>query len=327
MDATVQALLHGDHRALSRLITLLERGDPEAARAMEQVYPRTGKAYCIGITGPPGVGKSTIVDGLTHRLRGQGIGVGIVAVDPTSPYSGGALLGDRVRMQRHYLDTGVFIRSVATRGSYGGLPRMIKGVVRLLDAAGKEVVLVETVGVGQTELSVMGVADTIVVTLVPESGDAIQALKAGLMEIADIYVVNKADLEGANHMVAVINSMLRLAATQPDPVPPVLVTEAVNGQGIDQLHDAIMAHRQHLEASSLLQQRRTDRRAAEFLATVEEELGRRVRERVHQDSRLHSVLLAVQRGEQEPYSAALRVVDEDPSLGGGLLSSVSSQRS
>ena len=326
MDETVEALLQGDQRVLSRLISMLERGDHDVRRVMEQIYPHTGKVYCIGVTGPPGVGKSTIVDGLTHLMRARGVGVGIVAVDPTSPYTGGALLGDRVRMQRHYLDSGVFIRSIATRGSPGGLPRIIEGVVRLMDAASKEVVLVETVGVGQTELSIMGVADTVVVTLVPESGDIIQTLKAGLMEIADVYVVNKADLEGTNRMVQAINSMLRMATTHSDWVPPVLVTQANKGQGIDQLHDAIMAHRQYLEQASLLEKRRTDRRAVEFLATVEEELGRRIKEIVDQDPDFNAVLLAVRRGELEPYSSALKALEENPSLCHRLLSSFPSQR-
>ena len=178
---------------------------------MQAVDPHTGGAYTIGITGPPGAGKSTIVDRLTELLRGQGLTVGIIAVDPTSPYTGGALLGDRIRMQRHYLDPGVFIRSIATRGESGGLPRIVKSIVRLLDASGKDVVMVETVGAGQTELGIMGVADTILVTLVPESGDAVQTLKAGVLEIADIYLVNKCDREGANQMATAITSMLQLA--------------------------------------------------------------------------------------------------------------------
>ena len=286
-----------------------------AARVMEQIYPHTGRAYCIGITGPPGVGKSTIVDSLTQILRTRGLKVGVVAVDPTSPYSGGALLGDRIRMQRHYLDPGVFIRSVATRGSHGGLPRIIKGVVRLVGASSKDVVLVETVGVGQTELKVMGVADTVVVTLVPESGDIIQTLKAGLLEIADIYVVNKADLKGANRMVSAISSMLKMAPTRPDRVPPVLTAQAHRGEGIEQLYDAVLAHREYLERTSQLEKRRGESRGAEFLEMVEEELGRRLRERIRSEPRLNAMLLAVEKGEKDPYSSALKALDEDPSMG------------
>ena len=316
MDDTVERLLSGDHRTLSRLITLLERRDPGVGEVMKRAFPHTGRAYCVGITGPPGVGKSTIVDSLTHLLRDQGHTVGIVAVDPTSPFTGGALLGDRVRMQRHYLDQGVFIRSIATRGSTGGLPRVIMGVVRMLDASGMDVVLVETVGVGQSELSVMGVVDTVVVTLVPESGDAIQTLKAGIMEIADLYVVNKSDLEGANRMVAAIESMLRMAPPGSGRIPPILLTQANVGRDVDQLHSAIMAHRQYLEETSLLVKRRNQRRADEFLATVEEELGRRMRVAVSQDPRVSSVLSAVQNGELEPYSTALKVVDDGLVSGG-----------
>ena len=200
MSEIAERLLAGEQRALSRLITLLERGDPSAAEAMKVVDGQTGRAYTVGITGPPGAGKSTIVDQLTQLVRETGLTVGIIAVDPTSPFSGGAILGDRIRMQRHYLDSGVFIRSVATRGQSGGLPRIVKSMVRALDASGIDLILVETVGVGQTELGIISVADTVLVALNPESGDTIQTLKAGVMEIADLYLVNKADRDGANHL-------------------------------------------------------------------------------------------------------------------------------
>ena len=211
MSEIAERLLAGEQRALSRLITLLESGDPSAAEAMKAVDSHTGRAYTVGITGPPGAGKSTIVDQLTQLVRSTGQTVGIIAVDPTSPFSGGAILGDRIRMQRHYLDSGVFIRSVATRGQSGGLPRIVKSMVRALDAAGIDLILVETVGVGQTELGIISVADTVLVALNPESGDTIQTLKAGVMEIADLYLVNKADREGANHMATAITGMLHMA--------------------------------------------------------------------------------------------------------------------
>ena len=233
MEEAAQRLLAGDQRILSRLISLLERGDPRAADVLKAIDSRTGRAYTVGITGPPGAGKSTIVDRLTELLRGQGLTVGIVGVDPSSPFSGGALLGDRVRMQRHYLDSGVFIRSVATRGHSGGLSRIVKGIVRLLDAAGTDIILVETVGVGQTELGIVGVADTILLTLMPESGDAIQALKAGVMEVADVFLVNKADREGADHMAAAINGMVQMVDTHSGWTPPVVLTTARSGQGIE----------------------------------------------------------------------------------------------
>jgi LAO/AO transport system kinase len=313
IDATASALLEGDHRALSRLISLVERGDRQVGPVMERLYPYTGSAYCIGITGPPGVGKSSLVDALVQLERRQGKRVGVVAVDPSSPFSGGALLGDRVRMQRHYLDPGVFIRSIATRGTVGGVPRVIKSIVRLLDAATKDVVLVETVGVGQTELDVMQVSDTVVVTLVPELGDAVQALKAGLMEIADIYVVNKGDLGGADRMVTAIESMLHTGPAKGEWTPPVLVTQALTETGVEELKGAIDSHRQYLERCNELQTRRDQRHVAEFLAVVEEELGRRTREMVRRDPEIIATLVAVQNGEAEPYSAALRLL-QDPSL-------------
>jgi len=308
MEDLAQKLQDGDQRALSRLITSLERGDRDAATVMKTIDPSTGRSYTIGITGPPGAGKSTIVDRMTEHLRGEGLTVGIIGEDPTSPFSGGALLGDRIRMQRHYLDPGVFIRSVATRGHLGGVPRLVKTMVRLLDAAGKDIVLVETVGVGQTELGIMGVADTVLVALMPESGDGIQALKAGIMEIADIYLVNKADREGANQMATVINSMLHTANVQPDWLPPVLLTTAQNGEGIKEVWDQILLHRGHLEESSQLQIRRQRRREQEFIEAVEEELGHRLRELVENDPEVVSTVKSVAEKALEPYSAALELL-------------------
>ena len=305
MVQAAQRLLKGDRRALSRLISIVERGDPQAADIMKAIDAHTGKAYTVGITGPPGAGKSTVVDQLTKLLRQQGLQVGIIGVDPTSPFSGGALLGDRIRMQRHYLDSGVFIRSVATRGQWGGLPRTVKGMVRLLDAAGTEVVLVETVGVGQAELRIMDVADTVLVTLMPESGDTIQTLKAGIMEIADIYLVNKADREGANQMVADITSMLHMAVTQQAWDPPVMLTQANSGAGIPELWGKVQEHRRHITTTSELERRRAARREQEFLETVMEEMERRLRSLVVQDPALVATLEKVGRKEAEPYSSAM----------------------
>ena len=309
MEEAARRLLAGDQRTLSRLITLLEQGELQAAGVLETIDPHTGGAYIIGITGPPGAGKSTIVDRLTELLRAQGLTTAIIGVDPTSPYSGGALLGDRVRMQRHYLDPGVFIRSVATRGQAGGLPRIVKGIVRLLDAAGTNIVLVETVGVGQAELGIVDVADTVLLALMPESGDAIQTLKAGVMEIADILLVNKADREGAGQMAAAITGTLQLATSHPAWTPPVLLTAAQSGQGIEELWAKIQEHREYLTATSELTKRRGLRRQGEFLETVEQEMARRLKALVQRDPALIATLGDVANKKAEPYSAAMQFID------------------
>ena len=231
-------------------------------------------------------------------------------MDPSSPYSGGALLGDRIRMEGHYLDAGVFIRSMSTRGAHGGVPRMVKGVVRLLEASGKDVALVETVGVGQTELDVMGVADTVVVALVPEAGDAVQTLKAGLMEIADVFVVNKADRPGAQQMTANVRSLLALAPAGEGWRPPVVETQAVNGVGIDELVDAIKGHREYLTESGLLEQRRRRRRSSELTEALRDRVARRVEGQIAGSAALRALVERVEAGELEPYSASLELLDE-----------------
>jgi len=309
MSEIAERLLAGEQRALSRLITLLERGDPAAAEAMKVVDGHTGRAYTVGITGPPGAGKSTIVDQLTQLVRSTGSTVGIIAVDPTSPFSGGAILGDRIRMQRHYLDSGVFIRSVATRGQSGGLPRIVKSMVRALDAAGTDLILVETVGVGQTELGIISVADTVLVAMNPESGDAIQALKAGVMEIADIFLVNKADREGANQMASAITGMLHMALTSPKWNPPVLLTTAHTGQGIEDLWGKIQDHRLFQTTSGELEERRGRQRRQEFVEAVEEVLAQRLRNKVENDPDLIATLEKVAAKKTDPYSAALEYLE------------------
>ncbi len=314
MSELAQRVLDGELRALSRVLTLLERNDPAAAEAMDLLDPQTGNGYAVGITGPPGVGKSTLVDRLAEHLRGLGLTVGILAVDPTSPFTGGALLGDRIRMQRHYLDGGVFIRSVATRGQAGGLPRIVKSMVRALDAAGKDVTLVETVGVGQTELGIMGVADSVVVAMTPESGDSIQTLKAGVMEIADLYVINKADRDGANQLAAAVTAMLQMADLGAGWNPPVLLTQAYANVGIAELWDGIRSHRGFLDDTGGLEQRRSERRRSEFMETVQEEIYRRITRRLARDAELSGLLGRISDRAAEPYGAAMGLLASDSGL-------------
>jgi LAO/AO transport system kinase len=311
----VDRMLAGDRLALARLITLVESRSPLVPEIMQRVHPRCGRAYTVGVTGPPGAGKSTLVDALTARLRKEEATVGVIAVDPTSPFTGGAVLGDRIRMQSHTLDTGVFIRSMATRGSLGGLARASGAVQKLLDAFGFDRVLVETVGVGQSELDVMKVADTIVVVLVPESGDAIQTMKAGLLEVADILVVNKADRDGAPALATELRYMVHLhkegqqAARGLDWEVPVLTTVAATGVGVDELHGEIARHRAALEASGALERRRQARRSDELRELVLGELRRRVDEALADGGPLAPVLADVGAGRVDVYTALARVLE------------------
>lgn len=308
MTELVEKMLAGDKQSLAKLITLVERDSPEVAGIMRTIYPHTGKAFCVGVTGPPGGGKSTLVAKLTSIAREKGLEVGIMAVDPTSPFTGGAILGDRIRMQQHYLDEGVFIRSMATRGSHGGLPKTASSVTKLLDAAGKDIVFVETVGVGQGEIDVMEAVDTTIVVLVPEAGDSIQTMKAGLMEIADVFVVNKADRPGADYLVAELEGMVHQSPKQSWWQVPVMATQAVNDVGTEELYQYIERHRQALEESGNLALKRSKQRRTDLLRTIEHRITKQVLEQVERDDQLALYLEKVEKGEIDPFSAAQEIL-------------------
>jgi LAO/AO transport system kinase len=299
-----ERVLAGDVRAAARVMTLIENEAPEARAILTAIYGRTGSAHIVGITGPPGSGKSTLTDKLTEECRRRGLTVGIVAVDPTSPFTGGAILGDRIRMQRHSLDAGVFIRSMATRGHLGGLARATGDVVDVLDAMGKDVIFVETVGVGQDEVEVVRTAHTCVVVSVPGLGDDVQAIKAGIMEIGDLFVVNKADREGAERTVREIEAMLGMAGEWPGWQPKVLKTIAVKGEGLVEVADEIQAHRRALGEQGRLDRKRRDRAERMFFAALQEILTRRALDQARADGLLPDLLGRVAQRELDPYRAA-----------------------
>jgi LAO/AO transport system kinase len=299
----------GDRRALARAITLVENGDPMAYDLVADLYPDTGKAYAIGLTGPPGVGKSSLISALIRLVREAGTTVGVVSVDPSSPFTRGALLGDRIRLSEHFLDPGVFIRSMANRGALGGLSVAALQAALLMDAAGNDIVFVETVGVGQAEVDVIDHADTIVLVLMPGSGDSIQALKAGIMEIPDVIVVNKADHPLTDTMVREIRGVLSLAPQRGWRVP-IVKTEALKGEGVEELESKLDEHRAHIEAEGTLVERRRRNLRNEVLAIATQRLRRDLEEGLAEDPRFAALLDEVVERRLDPASAASAILEE-----------------
>ena len=311
-----QRLLEGDRRALARAITLVENDRPEGWELVKEVYPHTGAAEVVGFTGPPGVGKSTLIGALTAARRAAGRTVGVLSIDPSSPFTHGALLGDRIRLSEHFLDQGVFIRSMANRGALGGLSEAALQAALLLDAAGREDVFVETVGVGQAEIDIIDHADTIVLVLMPGSGDSIQALKAGVMEIPDVIVINKADHPLTDTMVREIRGVLSLANLDRTPEQvraswrvPIIKTEANRGAGIDELVTALIEHRAHIVAGGQLEDRRRRNLKNEVLAIATARMRRRLEEEVSQDPEFQHLLEEVVRRRLDPATAAATLLE------------------
>jgi GTPase len=308
LDELVSGVRAGERRALARAISLVEDGDPLAYPLVREVYPDTGRAAIVGITGPPGVGKSSLIGALVGHIREAQRTVGVVSVDPSSPFSSGALLGDRIRLSDHFLDPGVYIRSMGTRGHLGGLAEATLQAVLLLDAAHKEVVFVETVGAGQSEVEVTGIADTVVLVLMPGSGDSVQALKAGIMEIPDVIAVNKMEHPAAKTMLNEVRSIVGLA--DPAERPRILLTEALTGENVPELWAAIEEHRAALEADGRLENRRRKNLAAEVFAVASSRAGAHLRAAVAGDAGLRDLLAQVERRELDPLSAVQRVLEE-----------------
>ena len=305
-----ERLLAGDKRALARAITLVENDDPEGWDLVRQVYPHTGKAAMVGFTGPPGVGKSTLIGALTTHARKADRQVAVLSIDPSSPFTKGALLGDRIRLTEHFLDSGVFIRSMASRGSLGGLSEATLQAALLMDASGKDYILLETVGIGQAEVNIIDHADTVVLVLMPGAGDSIQALKAGVMEIPDVIVVNKSDHPLTDTMIREVRGVLSLGPQEGWRVP-IVRTEATRGEGVEELWEQIAAHRAHIEEEGTLSERRRRNLMNEVVALAANRLRRQLEESIGEDERVQALLDEVVARRLDPATAATKLLELD----------------
>jgi len=314
LPALVEGVASGRKRAVARAITLVENRDPLAYDVVRDLYPDTGRAYAVGVTGPPGVGKSSLISALVSHVRGQEREVGVISVDPSSPFSHGALLGDRIRLSDHFLDPGVFIRSMGTRGHLGGLAETTLQALLVLDAAGKELVFLETVGAGQSEVEVIGIADTVVLVLMPGSGDSVQALKAGIMEIPDVIAINKMDHPAAKTMLNEVRSILSLDKER-SWRPPIVLTEATTGQNVPELWEKVEAHRAQLESEGHLEERRRENLAREVFAIASGRAKTHLERAVADDPELRRLLDEVQRRELDPLTAVKEIMERVFKLG------------
>jgi LAO/AO transport system kinase len=304
-----EKILNGDLTAASRLITDIDDEMDSAIKELKELYPKTGKAWIIGITGPPGTGKSTLVDKMVEVLRRGSNTVGVIAVDPTSPFSGGAILGDRIRMQHHSTDDGVFIRSLATRGHLGGISRSTHDIIKVMDAMGKDIIFVETVGVGQDEVNIVNAADTTIVVLVPGLGDDIQAMKAGILEIADIFVINKCEQEGTDRLDQELSFMLQTGDNRSDDWKiPIYRTEAIKRVGINKLILGIHRHQEMLNRKGLRQQREKERVKTEFLEILRSSLMNKLLQKLSQNGNLDRMLETIAKRERDPYTVVEEII-------------------
>ena len=326
-DTLVAGVRAGDRRALARAITLVENGDPLAYELVRDVYPETGRGYSIGITGPPGVGKSSLISALVRHVRARERTVGVISVDPSSPFTHGALLGDRIRLADHFLDPDVFIRSMGTRGHLGGLSETALQALLILDASGKDLLFLETVGAGQSEVEVISVADTVVLVLMPGSGDSIQALKAGIMEIPDVIAINKMDHPAAKTMLSEVRSILALDHER-EWRPPIVLTEAMREENVDTLWEKVAEHRAFLEERGELEERRRRNLAAEVFAVASNRANAYLQQSVAADPQLRRLLDEVQSRELDPLTAVREIMEQvfKVDAGGGVEDSGSDDR-